>query len=103
MFWVIRGTDARDNQDFAMVVEAASQAAAEAWALKRNVPYIVIDEADDADITEARKTKRLWKHTADLRHKCFGRPVTAVQLACLMLTGVWTIVVLLRNGHVQIF
>ena len=96
MFWVIRGTDGRTSEDFAMVVETESRAAAEAWALKRNVPYIVIDEAEDGDIDVARRTKRLWKHTPDLRYRCFGQPVGAGQLACLMLCGIWLIVLLLR-------
>ena len=96
MFWVIRGTDGRTSEDFAMVVETESRAAAEAWALKRNVPYVVIDEADDDDVDVARRTKRLWKHTPDACYRCFGQPVGATQLCCLMLCGVWLIVLLWR-------
>jgi hypothetical protein len=96
MFWVIRGTDGRTSEDFAMVVESESKASAEAWALKRNVPYVVIDEADADDIDVARRTKRLWKHTPDLRYRCFGQPVGSGQLACLMLCGLWLIVLLWR-------
>ena len=96
MFWVIRGTDGRTSEDFAMVVESESKASAEAWALKRNVPYVVIDEADTGDIDVARRTKRLWKHTPDLRYRCFGQPVGSGQLACLMLCGLWLIVLLWR-------
>jgi hypothetical protein len=104
MFWVIRGTDGHTDSDFAMVVEADSRAGAEAWALKRSVPYVIIDEAEDGDIDEARKGKRLWKHTPDARHRCFGQPVGAAHLACLMLCGVWTIALLLtRCGTVSIF
>jgi hypothetical protein len=98
MFWVIRGTDPRTNEDFAMVVEARSHAAAEAWALKRSLPYIIIDKATSEDIEEARCSKRLWKHTPDARFTCFGQPIAHSQLACLMATGIATILVLLRNG-----
>ena len=103
MFWVIRGTDGQTDSDFAMVVEAESRAGAEAWALKRNVPYVMIDEAEDEDIVHARKGKRLWKHTPDARHRCFGQPVGAGQLTCLILCGVWTIGLLLRVAQVRIF
>ena len=103
MYWVIRGTDGRTSEDFAMVVEADTHAAAEAWALKRNVPYVMIDEAEEFDIADARRNKRLWKHTPDARHRCFGYPVGAMQLACLMLCGVWTIGLLLRVNNVTLF
>ena len=103
MFWVIRGTDGRTSEDFAMVVETETRAAAEAWALKRNVPYIVIDEAAADDIDVARRTKRLWKHTPDnTRYRCFGQPVGAAQLACLMLCGIW-IMFLLWRVNIPIF
>jgi hypothetical protein len=104
MFWVIRGTDARTDEDFAMVVEARSRAAAEAWALKRNVPYIMIDEAADEDVREAKRTKRLWKHTRDGRYTCFGRPVRAAELTCLLVAGLATIMLLLlRVQHLPVF
>lgn len=101
MFWVIRGTDPKTNEDFALVVEARSNAAAESWALKRSIPYIVIDEASDDDIEEARIHKRLWKHSRDACFTCFGQPVAQGQLACLMLAGVATILVLLRSGNLS--
>lgn len=96
MFWVIRGTDPKTEEDFAMVVEAQSRAAAETWAVKRNVPYIVLDEATKEDLLEARRTKRLWKHSRDDHFSCFGQPVHQGQLACLMTLGVATIAVVLR-------
>lgn len=102
MFWVIRGTDPASNEDFSMVVEANSCAAAEAWALKRNVPYIVLDEATEDEIEQARVAQRLWRHTRDQRFMCFGQPIAAGQLGCLMLAGITTIVLLLRSGHVAI-
>jgi hypothetical protein len=103
MYWIIRGTDARTEKDFALVVEARSHAAAESWALKRNVPYVMIDEATDGDVRDARVNKRLWKHTRDSRYCSFGQPVPSGQLACLMVSGVATILLLLRAGNVQIF
>jgi hypothetical protein len=102
MYWVIRGTDPATNEDFMMVVEARSAAAAEAWAIKRNVPYITLDEASSDDIAEARSTKRLWSHSNNSRFRCLGRPVAGKQLVCLMLCGVWTILLLLRAGQVPI-
>ena len=96
MFWVIRGTDPCTNEDFAMVVEAQSSATAETWALKRGIPYIVLDEASEQDIEDARLAKRLWKHTPERRFTCFGQPVAQGQLACLMLAGVATILLLAR-------
>ena len=89
MFWVIRWVE--NGADQAVVIEAASRAAAECSALKRNIPVVFVGEADADDIHEARQTKRLWKYSADAsRHRCFGKPVGGVQLACLMMLGVLT-------------
>ncbi|HLL88884.1 MAG TPA: hypothetical protein VK324_06250 [Tepidisphaeraceae bacterium] len=102
MFWVIRWTDAQSQEDRAMVVEAASRAAAECTAAKRNIPLVFVGEATDADVAAARKAKRLWKYTPDTRHTCFGTPVRTRELACLMLLGVWLTLVLLRNSGVHV-
>jgi hypothetical protein len=91
MMWVIRGTNARTGDDFAMVVETGSRAAAEAWALKRGVPAAFIGQAEPDDIAEAKRTKQLWKYTPDSRYTCFGRPVFAKHLVCLMAVGVLTV------------
>jgi hypothetical protein len=99
MFWVIRGTDPKTNQDFAWVVESASRTQAEMWALRRNIPYVIVDEAAPDEIRDARVNKRLWKYTPESRYRCFGQPVRRPQLACLMLAGVATILVLLRNAQ----
>jgi hypothetical protein len=90
MMWVIRGTSSRSGGDFAMVVEAGSRAAVEAWALKRGVPAVFIGQAEPGDVTEAKRTKQLWKYTPDSRYTCFGRPLFARHLACLMLAGIIT-------------
>jgi hypothetical protein len=98
MFWVIRWTDAQTHEDRSIVVEAASRAAAEVCAVKRNIPVVFVGEADATDLHEARKAKRLWKYTPDYRYTCFGRPVKPSELACLMLIGVWTALTVLHNS-----
>lgn len=95
MFFVIRGTDSRTNEDFEMVVEATCGAGAEMWAIKRNIPYVIIAEANGDEIARAREAKRLWRYTPEPKYKVFGRPVMAKQMAALLLCGVWTIAVLL--------
>jgi hypothetical protein len=90
MMWVIRGSSARSGGDFAMVVEARSQAAAEAWALKRGVPAAFIGQAEAEDIAEAKRTKQLWKYTPESQYRCFGKPIFARHLVALMLVGVMT-------------
>ena len=90
MMWVIRGSSARSGGDFAMVVEARSQAAAEAWALKRGVPAAFIGQAEVDDIAEAKRTKQLWKYTPESQYRCFGKPIFARHLVALMLVGVMT-------------
>jgi hypothetical protein len=90
MMYVIRGTDARRAEDFAFVVEAKSQEAAECWALKREVPVEFIGPAEESDIAEARRTNHLWKCSPGPKYTCFGQPVRAKQLACLMIAGVLT-------------
>ncbi len=100
MFWVIRWTN-RAGEDQSIVVEAKSRVVAETIALKRDIPVVFIGEADDADVDAARAAKRLWRSTPHAsRRMCFGRPVAARQLACLMLCGVWTIGVLLQSSGV---
>ena len=90
MMWVIRGTNTNSGEDFAMVVEANSQAAAECWALKRSVPVVCISEACEDDVAQAKRTHQLWKYTAEPRYTCFGRPVAMKQIACLLICGVLT-------------
>ena len=92
-----RPLDRRAGAGSILVVEARSQAVAETFALKRDIPVVIIEEASDDDIAQADKAKRLWRSTyADRRYSCFGQPVATSQLACLMICGVCTITVLLR-------
>ncbi len=99
MFWIIRWTD-RQGDDQSIVVEARSRVVAWTIALKRDIPVVVVEPAGDADVAAARDAKRLWRYTRDAQHRCFGRPVAARQLACLLLCGMWTIGVLLQTGGV---
>lgn len=93
MLWVVRGTDV-DDQDISVVIEAASRAEAEYIALRRGVPVVIIEEATNRDIDEARVSQRLWQYTITPRHTCLGRPVGKFQLACLAICGILTGVVL---------
>ena len=98
MFWVIRWTN-RQGEDQSVVIEAKTRVVAETIALKRDIPVVFIGEADDADVAAAREAKRLWRSTPHASQRtCFGRPVAARQLACLMLCGVWTIGLLLQSS-----
>ena len=101
MFWVIRWTDPKTGQDQAIVVEAESRAAAETTAVKRNIPVVHLGEADDADLAAAREANLLWRYTPNCSTwKCFGQPVGALQLACLMFCGVCTIAILLQSAGI---
>jgi hypothetical protein len=88
MFWVIRWVDA--GEDKAVVVEAETRAAAEYAALKRNIPVVFIGEADEDDVRDARRAKRLWKYTADPKYTCLGRPVSGFHVVCFMIAGIMT-------------
>jgi hypothetical protein len=94
MFWVIRWVE--NGEDKSVVIEAASRAGAECSALKRNIPVVFVGEADAEDIHNARRAKTLWKYTPESRRRCFGRPVSGLQLACFMFLGVVT-----AGVHVQ--
>jgi hypothetical protein len=104
MFWIIRWTN-RQGQDESIVVEAKSRVVAETIALKRDIPVVVIEEASDEDVLDAKVTKRLWQYTSkSARHTCFGQPVAGRQLACLIFCGIWTIGVLLQcHGIIPAF
>jgi len=90
MFWVIRWTDLHINVDKAIVVEARSLAEAEYMGLKRGIPIAFLGEASRRDIADARAAKLLWKYTPEARYTCFGRPLTAANVAALMFAGVAT-------------
>ena len=90
MFWVIRGTDRQTQDDFAFVVETPSQAAAEAWALKRGMPVAFLGPATEEDVLAAKQIHRLWRYSPEPRMTCFGMPILKRQVACLLLAGVAT-------------
>jgi hypothetical protein len=92
MMWVIRGTS-EGGQDFAVVVETDSRAAAEWWGLKRGMTPSFVGQADENDVAEARRNKQLWKYTPDARHMFLGRPVGARQMLCFLIAGVATIII----------
>src|SRR5262245_59796006 len=96
MFWVIRWSDLKTNEDHAIVVEAESIVAAKTIALKRDIPVVHMGEASDAEVAAAREANRLWRYTRPPGRRCFGQPVSSGQLACLMLCGIWTIGVILQ-------
>src|SRR3954453_17650998 len=101
MMWVIRGTNAQNGDDFAMVVEANSRAAAETWAVKRGIPVAFIGEAVEQEILTAKKSHQLWKYTPGSRYTVLGHPLAAGQLACLLLAGVMTMgLVYVRTSNV---
>jgi len=100
MFWVIRWTDAY-NQDQAIVLEAESKTAAECMALRRGIPAVFIGQASSSDVELARERKLLWRYTPNPRYVCFGQPIGRAHVACLMLCGLWTIFALLRVSHLS--
>ena len=102
MFWVIRYTDRETKEDRELVIEAATRLAVEAWALKRNIPLDFVGEATTADMSLAKRCKRMWRYTPEARYTVFGQPTTLRHVACLMLCGVWTGLAVLHNMHVNV-
>jgi hypothetical protein len=100
MLWVIRGTDARANEDISIVVEADTQAEAEYMGRRRGIPVVIVNPANDTDIRIARSEKRLFLTCAETRYKAFGRKIGKFQLAAIMVCGVLTMLLILRVGHV---
>jgi hypothetical protein len=100
MFWVIRWSDLKTNDDHFIVVEAKSMVSARTFALKRDIPVVYVGEASDAEVEAAREANALWRYTRPTGRRCFGHPVSSAQVACLMLCGIWTIEVLLRSHMV---
>jgi hypothetical protein len=97
MFWVIRWSDLKTNDDHFIVVEAESRVAARTIAIKRDIPVVHMAEANDAEVEAAREANLLWRYTRPPGRRCFGQPVSSGQLACLMLCGIWTIAVILQS------
>ena len=100
MFWVIRWSDLKTNDDHCIVVEARSEKAARTFALKRDIPVVFMAEANDAEVDAAREAKLLWGYTHPTGWRCFGQQINSRQVACLMLCGIWTIGVILKTHGV---
>src|SRR5437899_1893776 len=93
--WSVRGMAL--GQDVCLVIEAATDVAAE-----RGVDVVVVTQATLAEIAAARGSGRLWRYTPEARLRCFGRPVGALQAACLMLCGLATLALDLHARHIPI-
>ena len=98
--WSVRGMAL--GQDVCLVIEAATDVAAELFATKRGVDVVVVTQATFAEIAAARGSGRLWRYTPESRLRCFGRPVGALQAACLMLCGLATLALDLHARHIPI-
>ena len=88
MFWIVRWS--QDGEDKSAVVESASRASAECWALKRDIPLVIVSEAEPEEVRAARAAKRIWTYTAERGFRAFGRSLSGFHVACLMITGVLT-------------
>jgi hypothetical protein len=103
MLWAIRGTDRSTDKDITLVVEAVSRAEAECMAIRRNFPVVIIEPATDDDIVDAKQKKLLYMATKhEMPFTAFGRPVGKLKLAFLMLCGVATAVLVLRQSNIDV-
>jgi hypothetical protein len=98
--WTVRGVAL--GQDVCLVVEAGTDVAAELFATKRGIDVVVVTEANFAEIAAARASGRLWRYTPEPRLRCFGRPVGALQAACLLLCGLATLALDLHAHRIPI-
>ena len=103
MFWVIRWTDQHSGQDKSIVVEAESQAEAEYMGLKRGIPIVFLGEASDADVSDAKKAKLLWRYSRVSPYSCFGHAMSLREVVFVMSAGVATALWNLRPliEHIQ--
>jgi hypothetical protein len=99
-YWAVQGVCRGD--DVCLVVEAASETAAECFATKRGVEVILVTEARRSDVAAARLAGRLWRYTPEPRLKVLGRPVGRMQTACLVLCGLATVLLDLRAHRVPV-
>ena len=97
-FWTVRGVSL--GKDVCLVIEAATQTAAECFATKRGVEVVFVSEANRGEVTAARAANRLWRYTPEARLKVLGRPVGHMQAACLVLCGLATVLLDLRANRV---
>ena len=101
MFWAVRGTY-EDGRDTTIVVEAETPTEAEYMGLRRAIPVIIVEPANQEDIAVARTAKQLFIASCQRTWKCFGRPIGRIQLACLILCGIATVAINLHVAHVPI-
>jgi|DewCreStandDraft_4_1066084.scaffolds.fasta_scaffold93762_2 hypothetical protein len=93
MLWVVRGTDRHTNEDISIVLEADSAAQAEYMGERRGIPVVVVSQATPEDIRIARAEGRCFQFTPEPReYRCLGRPVRRFEMACLMICGLMTAV-----------
>jgi hypothetical protein len=93
MLWVVRWTD-NDGKDTAAVFEAGSAAEAHYMAARRGIAVVVVEEASEADVKAAIKSGKIWRYSAQPKYTCMGQPVGRFQLACLLICGILTGVLL---------
>jgi hypothetical protein len=98
--WTVRGVSG--GEDVCLVVEAASETAAECFATKRGIEVVVVSEAKSFEVTAAKTAGRFWRYTPEPRLKCFGRPVGLPQAAALVLCGLATLVLNLHAARVPL-
>jgi hypothetical protein len=96
MFWIVRWTV--EGEDKSAVVEARSRAAAECWALKRDIPLVIVSEAEPEEVRAARAAKRIWTYTAERGFRAFGRSLSGFHVLCLMITGMLTAALNVARG-----
>ena len=88
MYYLVQWSE--NGEDLAAVIEAETRAGAESSALKRNIPVVIITEAEPDDIRDARAARRLWKYSPDRGHRAFGMTLSSFHLTCVMIVGVLT-------------
>jgi hypothetical protein len=103
MLYVVRGTLGHTGEDVSIVVEAQSGAEAEYIGARRGIPVVIVSPASDEDVATAKLENRFFVYSRAPQWQAFGTPVGAYQLASLMLSGVATIVVLLKVAHLLPF
>ena len=99
-FWTVRGV--YGGEDVCLVIEGTDPTSAEVFATKRGVDVVFVEEASQWDVAEAKLKGLLWRYTPEPKLKCFGRPVNALQFACLLLCGLATIFVNMRAFHLKL-
>jgi hypothetical protein len=99
-FWTVRGV--YGGEDVCLVVEGTDPTAAECFAMKRGVQVVFVEQAFHGDIETARAKGLLWRYSPEPKLKCFGRPVTPLQAACLVLCGWATILINLKLHNIPL-